>query len=358
MSRRQIAVAVAEAALPAAAPAGVGAGHQDLEELQYRSRGFTPGPAPGKRRTSAATPLQLKWSPRPAAAMARLGLVERQEVHRYRATFVSGRAHSLPGNLRKYYAQRYTLFSRYDEGVHLDHAMWYSVTPEPIAWAQASHVAASGGGGSGGVLVDGFCGAGGNSIQFALHASTRRSHFILGLDVVPARLSAARRNAEVYGAAGRVEFVCADFRSCARLLRPGVASGVFLSPPWADSGKLPRAPGAFSVRNLAGGLDGAALLSTALKLHGDCALFLPESVRRREVRALAVLAGSDVVTQEHYRIVGGQVAHRPTAITCYFGSWASGARPDSLLHGAPRAGRRRAEASEDTPGRKRRRIVG
>ena len=36
-------------------------------------------------------------------------------------------------HISKYWAQRYRLFSLYDEGVRLDPESWYSVTPEKIA---------------------------------------------------------------------------------------------------------------------------------------------------------------------------------------------------------------------------------
>ena len=36
-------------------------------------------------------------------------------------------------HISKYWAQRYRLFSRYDDGVCLDPESWYSVTPEKIA---------------------------------------------------------------------------------------------------------------------------------------------------------------------------------------------------------------------------------
>ena len=39
---------------------------------------------------------------------------------------------SLP-HISKYWAQRYRLFSLFDDGVMLDHESWYSVTPEKIA---------------------------------------------------------------------------------------------------------------------------------------------------------------------------------------------------------------------------------
>lgn len=39
--------------------------------------------------------------------------------------------------LKKYWLQRYSLFSEFDKGVILDDESWYSVTPEIIAWHQA-----------------------------------------------------------------------------------------------------------------------------------------------------------------------------------------------------------------------------
>jgi hypothetical protein len=39
----------------------------------------------------------------------------------------------LPRQLWKYWPQRYSLFSRFDDGVLMDEQGWYSVTPETIA---------------------------------------------------------------------------------------------------------------------------------------------------------------------------------------------------------------------------------
>lgn len=49
----------------------------------------------------------------------------------------ANRPENLPANLEKYWMQRYSLFSRYDEGIVMDEGAWYSVTPEIIAWHQA-----------------------------------------------------------------------------------------------------------------------------------------------------------------------------------------------------------------------------
>ncbi|XP_074843272.1 trimethylguanosine synthase isoform X2 [Carettochelys insculpta] len=67
--------------------------------------------------------------------------------------------------LAKYWAQRYRLFSRFDEGIKLDREGWFSVTPEKIAEHIATRVGQSF---SCDIIVDAFCGVGGNAIQFAL----------------------------------------------------------------------------------------------------------------------------------------------------------------------------------------------
>lgn len=44
----------------------------------------------------------------------------------------------LPRKLWKYWQQRYSLFSRFEEGILMDEEGWYSVTPEVIAAHHAS----------------------------------------------------------------------------------------------------------------------------------------------------------------------------------------------------------------------------
>ena len=96
------------------------------------------------------------------------------------AATASARAGAVPGSgMRKYYAQRYRLFSRFDDGILLDEEGWYSVTPEVLAAHTAARFAACRSAGcatgcarrrrsSSLVVVDGFAGVGGNAIQFAL----------------------------------------------------------------------------------------------------------------------------------------------------------------------------------------------
>lgn len=49
---------------------------------------------------------------------------------------------------------------RFDEGIKLDKESWFSVTPENVAWHIANKCRFD-------VVLDAFCGAGGNTIQFA-----------------------------------------------------------------------------------------------------------------------------------------------------------------------------------------------
>jgi len=86
------------------------------------------------------------------------------------------RSSGLPGHLAKYWAQRYRLFSRWDTGIRLDAESWYSVTPERIARHTARRCR------SAHTMVDAFCGAGGNTIQFA-HVCSR----VIAVDINPAR---------------------------------------------------------------------------------------------------------------------------------------------------------------------------
>ena len=60
--------------------------------------------------------------------------------------------------LRKYWFQRYRLFSKFDSGIWMDRESWFSVTPEKIAKHLAERCRCE-------LILDGFCGVGGNAIQ-------------------------------------------------------------------------------------------------------------------------------------------------------------------------------------------------
>ena len=68
--------------------------------------------------------------------------------------------------MKKYWENRYFLFSKFDQGIKVDDESWYSATPEPLAKHLAQRVTTMLGGGVEGTtnVLDAFCGVGGNLI--------------------------------------------------------------------------------------------------------------------------------------------------------------------------------------------------
>jgi trimethylguanosine synthase len=117
----------------------------------------------------------------------------------------------------KYWAQRRRLFKKFDEGIQIDAEGWYSVTPEVVAdHVGARFVEASkrlvrcchNGDRSRGkgkqqkqpesmVILDAFCGCGGNAIAFAKLPPSIVS-LIVCIDVDRTKLQKAAHNASIY----------------------------------------------------------------------------------------------------------------------------------------------------------------
>jgi len=186
----------------------------------------------------------------------------------------------------KYWAQRYRLFSRYDEGAALHGDMWFSVTPEAAALHQAQRAVAGGAH----LVVDAFAGAGGNTVAFA-----RAGAHALGVDTDADRLRAAAANATLYGVRGRCDFVRADWNSLSAATarhRPRGACApdlLFLSPPWGGPDYLDAERYDLTQR-MAGEADAAALLRGARALAPRVAFFLPRNVAAADAAALAAEA--------------------------------------------------------------------
>lgn len=126
----------------------------------------------------------------------------------------------LPKSFEKYWYQRYRYFKLFDHGIKMDKEGWYSVTPEKIASHIAQRCASD-------VIIDAFCGVGGNAIQFALTC-----HRVIAIDIDPVRLMCAKHNAKIYGVEDRIEFICGDYMTLIPRLKADV---VFLSPPWGGN---------------------------------------------------------------------------------------------------------------------------
>ena len=96
-------------------------------------------------------------------------------------------------NVDKYWKQRRRLFSRFDEGIQLDEEGWFSVTPEIIADHAAQRLADLAGG-TEIVVLDAFCGCGGNTIAFAKQPNIT----VIASDVDRTKLRKAAHNAAIY----------------------------------------------------------------------------------------------------------------------------------------------------------------
>ena len=186
----------------------------------------------------------------------------------------------VPRRLFKYWLQRYSLFSKFDQGVQMDGEGWYSATPECIARHQASRCRCD-------VIVDAFTGVGGNAIQFALAGA-----LVVAFDLSPLRIGMARRNAEVYGVSDKIDFICGDFFEIGGQMK---ADTVFISPPWGgphyqqlehlEVGDEGSDLGSLVARSVALGLKMTA--SSAGGKANGVVLFLPKNSNLRGFKKLA-----------------------------------------------------------------------
>ncbi|XP_046929888.1 trimethylguanosine synthase isoform X2 [Lynx rufus] len=200
--------------------------------------------------------------------------------------------------LAKYWAQRYRLFSRFDDGIKLDKEGWFSVTPEKIAEHIAGRVSQSF---KCDIVVDAFCGVGGNTIQFALMGKR-----VIAIDIDPVKIDLARNNAEVYGIADKIEFICGDFLLLASHLKADV---VFLSPPWG--GPDYATAETFDIRTMMSP-DGFEIFRRSQKITNNIVYFLPRNADIDQVASLAGPGGQVEIEQNFLN-------NKLKTITAYFG---------------------------------------
>ncbi|KAG6461868.1 trimethylguanosine synthase isoform X2 [Manduca sexta] len=212
-------------------------------------------------------------------------------------------ASDLPPELRddpkmlKYWKKRHSLFHRFDEGVKLDLESWFSVTPENVA----RHIATKCGAASATVL-DAFCGAGGNTIQFALTC-----HKVIAVDIDPAKIEMARHNATVYGVADRIEFIVGDFFELAPELK---ADLVFLSPPWGGPDYTKTRE--YDIETMLEPRPASELMNVARTISSSIALYLPRNSRSDQILSLAKETGGSVEVEQSF------LDKRFVAITAYY----------------------------------------
>ncbi|KAL2919777.1 putative diacylglycerol O-acyltransferase tgs1 [Polyrhizophydium stewartii] len=203
----------------------------------------------------------------------------------------------MPKRLAKYWHQRYSLFSRFDEGILIDYEGWFSVTPERIAEHIAQRAACS-------VMVDAFCGVGGNAIQFALTCDR-----VIAIEIDKVRLECARHNARLYGVEHKIEFIHGDFLELAPTIE---ADGIFMSPPWGGPEYL--LAEVFDIDTMP--MAGTMLFKLAKTITPNIVYFLPRNVNHEQVR---MLAGPGNVCEMEETLLNNRVK----SYTVYYGGFVS-----------------------------------
>ncbi|XP_076341529.1 trimethylguanosine synthase 1 isoform X2 [Tachypleus tridentatus] len=195
--------------------------------------------------------------------------------------------------LSKYWAQRYRIFSRFDEGIRLDYESWFSVTPEQIAHHIAKRCACD-------VIIDAFCGAGGNAIQFAFTCQK-----VIAIDIDPGKVALAQHNAAIYGVLDKIEFIVGDYF---HLISTFKADVIFLSPPWGGPEYLETKT--YDLNTMKP--NGFTIFSAAKQVTSNIAYFVP---RNTSLEQLTVLAGPGNVVEVEQNILNKKLK----TVTAYYG---------------------------------------
>ena len=150
---------------------------------------------------------------------------------------------------------------------HLDEVARYSATPQHIAQrhgALAAHTH---------IVVDPFCGAGGDSIGFAMQGCTVRA-----TDIEPSRIRLAQKNAVHFGVADRITFSVQSAEE-ALTISPSKPWTLFLDPPWSTQDDP------INIMSLDGWLEHWPFLLSSIQLADQIILKLP---RRFDVTSLQI----------------------------------------------------------------------
>uniref|UniRef100_A0A2M4BB55 Trimethylguanosine synthase n=1 Tax=Anopheles marajoara TaxID=58244 RepID=A0A2M4BB55_9DIPT len=205
-------------------------------------------------------------------------------------------------SLLKYWYKRFSLFSLFDAGIRLDRESWFSVTPEKVAAHTAERCRSD-------LIVDAFCGCGGNTIQFAFTCQK-----VLAIDIDPRKIEMAKHNAAVYGVADRIEFITGDFVQLAAGGRLK-ADTVFLSPPWGGPSYMKDE--VYDLEKSLLPLPATDLMRAAQQVSHNVVLYLP---RNSNTQQLTMLAGPDGAVEIEQNFLDRKLI----ALTAYYGDLING----------------------------------
>lgn len=206
----------------------------------------------------------------------------------------------LPKQGKKYWRQRYDLFSRFDEGVYMNAELWYSVTPEAVAIFIAKFLTACDPKMT--TILDVFCGGGGNAVQLARYFDK-----VYGVDLNEEHLYCTEKNAELYDVRDKVELKMGswpegiDEEYMNKLQRE--VDFVFASPPWGGPGYKNK--DCFDL-TLLQPIPLRDLLVSFFKISSNVCLFLPKNSDLTQLSQVTKdLCGDDAKCRIIYVYNGG-----------------------------------------------------
>ncbi|KAL8825129.1 MAG: hypothetical protein Q9191_004597 [Dirinaria sp. TL-2023a] len=199
----------------------------------------------------------------------------------------------MPWDVQKYWHQRYSIFSKYDDGIWMTDDAWFGVTPEPVACKIAQHVSEAASAKKA-VLIDCFAGVGGNTIAFARSDRWTR---VYAIEKNPHALACAKHNARLYGVHNKISWYLGDcFDIISGQLRDLHQYAVlFASPPWG---------GRLGVNQMPYNLS--ELLEPFRKHSDSVALYLPRTSDLKQLARQPTTVGKTTVI--HYCIEGASKA--------------------------------------------------
>lgn len=198
--------------------------------------------------------------------------------------------------LFKYWCKRFSLFSLFDQGIKLDRESWFSVTPEKVAIYTAMRCQCD-------IIVDAFCGAGGNTIQFA-----KTCKRVIAIDIDEKKIEMAKHNASIYGVNDKIDFIVGDYFQLASSLKADV---VFLSPPWGGISYIKE--DIYDIEKSLLPLPATQLINLTRQITSNIAIYLP---RNTNTKQLAMLAGRG----NSVEIEQGFLDRKFIAITAFYGN--------------------------------------
>ncbi|XP_060836448.1 trimethylguanosine synthase-like [Rhopalosiphum padi] len=194
---------------------------------------------------------------------------------------------------------RYMLFSNFDQGIVLDEESFYSVCPEILSYHIAKRCTNN-------VVVDPFCGAGGNVIQLA-----KTCKKVIAIDIDPEKIKLARHNAKICGVEDKIHFMVGDFFSIYHTIKADV---LFMSPPWGGPGYAINK--VYSLKSMChshfgGGFD---IFKLAKTVAPNIAFHMPKNTDISECLRLAQDFGKVEIQQN---IINGKL----NSITAFYGNF-------------------------------------